>query len=312
MTEDIRMENLIVHFPVKKGCVKAVNNISATFKAGEITGIIGESGCGKSVLGMAILGLLPSYARLSGSIWFEDQDLLRLTSRQMRKVRGRKIGLIPQNPGDSLNAVRKVKEQLLEAIRLNGPETKAPIRHLHTLLTDFGFPVKQTKQIAASYPFQLSGGMQQRVVAAMGIASGAGWILADEPSKGLDNRLRNQMYENLLQVKKNGVHGMIIITHDLVLADTICDNIAVMYSGEIIEMGKQILLNPAHPYTAGLLRSLPSNGMNPMEGSAPAPDEILNGCRFSPRCPYQTPRCFAETPGEYKYMGNMVRCFLYG
>ncbi len=309
--EDIRLENLAVRFPVKGGAVDAVDQVSVTFKSGEITGIIGESGCGKSVLGMAVLGLLPTYAHVSGEIWLGEDNLLKLTPRQMRTIRGRKIGLIAQNPGDSLNPVRKAGGQLMEALGLNTREKSCRSADARRLLEDFGFSGEQAVRVLKSYPFQLSGGMQQRTVAAMGIASGASWILADEPSKGLDEKLREQMYETLRKVKKHHANGMLMITHDIVLAETLCDSVAVMYSGQIVEKGNSVIKSPRHPYTKGLIASLPSNGMNAMKGLAPAPGEELKGCKFAPRCPYTLPKCMKKRPEIYKDESGMVRCFLY-
>ena len=164
-----------------------------------------------------------------------------------------------------------------------------------------------------AYPAQLSGGMQQRAVAAMGTASGAKWILADEPSKGLDMTLRRQMYDTLRLVRDRKVKGMLIITHDLVLAEKLCDQVAVMYAGQILEKGpsRKVLKDPAHPYTQGLLDSLPSRGMHPMKGIAPPPHENLSGCRLAPRCPYVSDRCLQSESEEMEVRGRKVRCFQY-
>lgn len=310
MNEDIRMVDTVVHFPVRDGLVKAVDHVNATFSAGEITGIIGESGCGKSVLGMATLGLLPAYARTEGGIWLEGRNLLELDSGQMRKMRGRKIGLIPQNPGDSFNPVRKIRGQILEALKIKDKKIQGA-GHVVRLLEEFGFDNEQAVRVQRSYPFELSGGMQQRAAAAMGTASSPEWIIADEPSKGLDLALREQLYETLYLIKKRGMKGMIIITHDLALAGQLCDSVAVMYGGEIIEKGKDVLKSPKHPYTQGLLASLPSHGMHAMKGSAPAPGETAGGCKFAPRCPKAEKRCFGRRPDAYEAEGRIVRCFCY-
>ncbi|OYO42998.1 peptide/nickel transport system ATP-binding protein [Lachnotalea glycerini] len=308
---DIRLDQVEIRFPVKEGFVEAAVGVTTTFQSGEITAIIGESGCGKSVLGLAILGLLPIYAQISGSIWLGENDLFRMSPKQMRNLRGREIGFIAQNPADSLNPVRKIKGQLMEAIRLSQGDFSEHNKKLYGLLKDFGFPKEQLTRVLQSYPFQLSGGMKQRISSAMGIASDANWILADEPSKGLDYDLREQTYENLRQIKKHGVEGMIIITHDIVLAEKLCDSVAVMYSGQIIEKGKNVLSNPRHPYTKGLLDSFPSHGMHAMEGKSPAPGEIMLGCRFASRCSKAMPVCRKQSPTEYGNNEEMVRCFLY-
>lgn len=338
MDEHIRIEDAVVYFPVKDGTVKAVDHVTATFLAGEITGLIGESGCGKSVLGMAILGLLPEYARVEGGIWLEGRNLLAQKPGQMRRLRGRKLGLIPQNPADSFNPVRRIKGQIREGLQVGADRQKKGARRAAAaeaesegmdnaerlasgpvggktspegLLEEFGFTQADAARVARSYPFELSGGMLQRAAAAMGTASLPEWILADEPSKGLDESLRRQLYQTLLLVKERGAKGMVIITHDLELAGTLCDSLAVMYSGEIVEMGKNILTDPKHPYTRGLLASLPQNGMRPMKGSAPAPGEHLTGCKFAARCPHAAARCFAKKPESYPLSDRTVRCFLY-
>ena len=310
MDDNLTVQDAVVHFQVKDGLVKAVDHVNARFAAGEITGLIGESGCGKSVLGMAILGLLPAYARTDGAIWLNGQNLLSLDSRQMRKLRGRKLGLIPQNPADSFNPVRKIGGQIREALAVGnqkGQKNEMAAR----LLVEFGFEPQQAGRVLSSYPFELSGGMNQRAAAAMGTASCPEWMIADEPSKGLDEALRHQLYETLYTVKKRGIKGMLIITHDLQLATGLCDSLAVMYSGEMIEFGKNVLADPKHPYTRGLLLSLPVNGMHPMKGCAPAPGEQIGGCKFASRCPDAEIRCFCERPEGYETEGRIVRCFQY-
>ena len=289
--------------------VRAVDHVSTAFKYGEITGIIGESGCGKSVLGMAILGLLPPYAQIEGEIIYQNQDLIKLNDRQIRKIRGRKIGWIPQNPSESLNPVIKIKSQIKESLRLN-KERFSKKEHLGiSLLESFGFHDPQ--RVAVYYPFELSGGMKQRVTSAMGIACSPQWVIADEPTKGLDKALREQTYSTLLSIKEQGVKGMIIITHDIVLAKELCDQVAVMYSGQILEKGPQVIGKPLHPYTKALIASLPENGMNPMPGSAPTPSENFIGCKFAPRCQFWMERCIKESPQAFYKDGGMVRCFLY-
>lgn len=329
MDDNLRIENAVVYFKVKDGTVKAVDHVTATFYAGEITGLIGESGCGKSVLGMAILGLLPEYAQVEGGIWLEGQNLFALKPGQMRRLRGRKIGLIPQNPADSFNPVRRIGGQIEEGLQVGADRQKKAERRgaelkkselwqvqskggsPKGLLQEFGFDQADADRVARSYPFELSGGMLQRAAAAMGTASQPEWILADEPSKGLDETLRRQLYQTLLQVKERGAKGMLIITHDLELAVTLCDRLAVMYSGEIVEMGKNILTDPKHPYTQGLIASLPQNGMHPMKGSAPAPWEHITGCKFAARCPHASKCCLEKKPESYPLSDRIVRCFLY-
>lgn len=305
----IRVRDLCVYFNLRNGSVKAVDHITATFEEGRITGIIGESGCGKSVLGMSILGLLPDYASVRGSILFENEELIGMAPRRLREIRGRAIGLIPQNPADSLNPVRRMGGQISESFHRKFRDGAQRRGAVSSLLTAFGFT--DCERIARSYPFELSGGMQQRAAAAVGVAGRPRWMVIDEPTKGLDRPLREQMYGNLDRIHNRGKVGMIVITHDLVLAGELCHETAVMYSGEIIEKGCSVVTAPLHPYTQGLIGSLPEHGMKPMTGIAPAPWEQIRGCKFADRCESCCPRCREEKPPEYDVKGSMVRCFLY-
>ena len=228
----IELRDLVVHFPVRRGLVKAVDHVSVTFEEHQITGIIGESGCGKSVMGMAVLGLLPGYAKVCGEILYGGRNLRELSPKQMRRLRGRQLGLIPQNPGDSLNPVRRIGGQIMEAAALIGVKREEQKKQTADLLLRFGFEKNHLKRVEKAYPFELSGGMQQRALAAMGAASRPKWILADEPSKGLDVELRKQMYDTLRKMKNECVDSMLIITHDITLARNLCDSVAVMYSGQ--------------------------------------------------------------------------------
>lgn len=306
---DIIIENLNVYFKVAHGYVRAVDDVSVSFKSGQITGLIGESGCGKSVLGLSLLGLLPSYAESSGQIFHQGMDIMQASIEELRLLRGRQIGLIPQNPGDSLNPVRKIWPQLNEILAFLEKDRKKRKLMARELLESFGF--SDPERILSSYPFELSGGMQQRVLSAMGIASSPDWVLADEPSKGLDLELREQVYENLLKVRESGVEGMLLITHDLVMAEKICDQAAIMYSGQIVESGSDLLENPLHPYTRAFLAALPENGLQPLAGQAPAPWEDPPGCKFASRCPKAFDVCFQKRPDQYNLGERKVRCFLY-
>ncbi|MDO4453511.1 MAG: ABC transporter ATP-binding protein [Eubacteriales bacterium] len=308
---DIILKDLVVYFPVRQGIVKAVDHVSATFQFGKITGIIGESGCGKSVMGMAVLGLLPQYAKAEGQILYQGKDLRMLSPSDMRKMRGTNLGLIPQNPADSLNPVRKIGSQILEAALLTGEKKQKSRENMDKMLIQFGFDKNIVHRVEKAYAFELSGGMQQRVAAVMGVASKPQWILADEPSKGLDLQLRKQMYKTLQQIKTECTDSMLIITHDLILAKTLCDCVMVMYAGQIIEIGERTLDQPKHPYTQALLQSLPENGFQPMKGKAPSPGENFEGCRFAPRCSYAKEECRKSVPGYYQTENGMVRCFRY-
>ena len=473
---DIEIRNLSVCFETAQGPVCAVNGLSTTFRAGRISGVIGESGSGKSVMGMSLLRLLPNTAKVTGECFFGAQELLTLPLRELRKLRGASIGLIPQNPNASLDPVMKIKKQITEAITTHGrlgkraAEAEAAellrqfgfdqpqsvlgqysfqmsggmnqrlvsalglacrpgwviadeptkgldavlrnqvytvLRQIYTqhhssmivithdlhlarqlcddirvlymgqiieqdtagevmgdgelrklrgasiglipqnpnasldpvmkikkqiteaitthgrlgkraaeaeaaeLLRQFGFD--QPQSVLGQYSFQMSGGMNQRLVSALGLACRPGWVIADEPTKGLDAVLRNQVYTVLRQIYTQHHSSMIVITHDLHLARQLCDDIRVLYMGQIIEQDTagEVMERPRHPYTAGLIHSLPSRGMTPI----PAPDPArLNhrGCPFYPRCSRAMERCGREAPGDFELPdGGKVRCFLY-
>ena len=312
MVPDIEIQHLSVCFDTAQGPVYAVNDLSTTFQAGRISGVIGESGSGKSVMGMSLLRLLPNTARVTGKCFFGPHELYSMPLRQLRKLRGAAIGLIPQNPGASLDPVMKLRRQLTEAITTHGKRSRKEAEaQAAKLLQQFGF--EEPERILNQYPFQMSGGMNQRLVSALGLACRPGWVIADEPTKGLDAVIRNQVYTVLRQIYAEHHCSMIVITHDLALARRLCDDIRVLYMGQIIEQGtaEEVMEHPHHPYTAGLIRSLPSRGMVPI----PPPD--LNrlshsGCPFDPRCPKATARCGKEKPEDYLLpTGGKVRCFLY-
>lgn len=309
---DIEIRNLSVCFETAQGTACAVNGLSTTFRAGRISGVIGESGSGKSVMGMSLLRLLPNTAKVTGECFFGAQELLTLPLRELRKLRGASIGLIPQNPNASLDPVMKIKKQITEAITTHGRLGKrAAEAEAAELLRQFGFD--QPQSILGQYSFQMSGGMNQRLVSALGLACRPGWVIADEPTKGLDAVLRNQVYTVLRQIYTQHHSSMIVITHDLHLARQLCDDIRVLYMGQIIEQDTagEVMERPRHPYTAGLIHSLPSRGMTPI----PAPDPArLNhrGCPFYPRCSKAMERCGREAPGDFELPdGGKVRCFLY-
>ena len=306
MVNNIQVQNLYVYFPVEQGMVKAVDGISIDFVWGQFTAIIGESGCGKSVLGQALLNILPGYVRQKGSILYQGCDILR--GGLPDKFYGQEFGIVPQNPGDSLSSTRKIIKQMQDILDVNGVsdgDNAIKIKWLQF------FGLADTSRILEAYPYELSGGMQQRVLCAMSCMCQPKWILADEPTKGLDERVCGVVYENLQKIKAAANCGMVIITHDLKLARDVCDRVAVMYSGQILEAGRDIFERPLHPYTKAFMASLSQNGFQPMAGTAPSPSDNLVGCKFAPRCPYASERCLKQTPQMYKAGDTMVRCFLY-
>ena len=312
MVPDIEIRQLSVWFDTAQGPVKAVDGLSTTFRAGQISGVIGESGSGKSVMGMSLLRLLPNTARISGECWFGDQELCSMPLRELRKLRGAAIGLIPQNPGASLDPVMKLKRQLSEAITAHRRQGRREAeRQAAELLRRFGF--EEPEGILDQYAFQMSGGMNQRLVSALGLACQPGWVIADEPTKGLDAVLRSQVCAVLRQIHLRHHSSMLLITHDLELARRLCDDLRVLYMGQIIEQGtaEEVMERPRHPYTAGLIHALPSRGMVPIP--PPDPGRLAHqGCPFYPRCARAMARCGVERPGDLERPGGgKVRCFLY-
>lgn len=258
----IGVKGLSVEFVLPNQSVKVLDDFSIDFKEDKITGIIGESGSGKSVLGMAMLGILPNYAKVEGKIYFDGKEF-EYKSKQQLSILGRKLGFIPQNPQESLNPSRKIKSQLRDVLKLKyrGVEIDKKEKQL---LKDMGF--EDINKILNSYPYELSGGMQQRVLSAISIALSPDWIIADEPTKGLDKELCSQVANTLKNLKQMGTKGMIVITHDLNLAELLCDEIYVMYNGRAVDFGKsEILKDPIHPYTRGLVDAMPENLLKPID-----------------------------------------------
>lgn len=312
MAEDITLQHVSVSFETPFGKVGAVRDVSTVFHAGRISGLIGESGSGKSIMGMSILRLLPNTAATSGCCLLGDEDIYAASISRLRRIRGGLIGLIPQNPGASLDPVMKLKRQFTEALVLHKTKNrKAAEKLAEKLLEDFGF--SQPEQILDQYSFQMSGGMNQRLVSALGLACHPGWVIADEPTKGLDAVLRNQVANVLRDIFSRQGSSIILITHDLYLARKICDDIRVLYMGRIVEQNtaEKILEHPRHPYTQGLVGALPSKGMEPIPD--PLPERLEHcGCPFYPRCIKALPVCKNTVPEDYPLPdGGIVRCLLY-
>ena len=310
---NIKIENLNVEFVTPFGSVKAVKNLTTTFTSNKITGIIGESGSGKSVMGMAILQLLPENALINGTCTYKDFNLFKLGPKKMQKICGKEIGLIPQNPNASLNPMMKIRNQLKEPLLIHKLMKKNEAsKEVDNLLNQFGFD--DSYAIGKKYSFQMSGGMNQRIVSALGLACKPNWIIADEPTKGLDAIMRNQVYRVLKKIYSENNCGMIVITHDLMLAFHLCDEIRVMYSGEIIEQGpcKDVFESPLHPYTKGLLNALPQNGMKPVPYGSKNIDDTCSACAFFNRCPNANSNCLNRKMENFSVSEKRkVRCFNY-
>lgn len=313
MDSDIIVHNLTVMFHTENGTVKAVEDVNTVFQYGKITGLIGESGSGKSVLGMSLLQMLPNSAEIRGECLYNGQNLLQIKPEEIRAIRGREIALIPQNPAESLNSVRRIRRQLTEAVTAHDKVKQSEAeKRAKELLVRFGFD--KPGEILDSYSFQMSGGMNQRIISVLGLMNRPNWIIADEPTKGLDSILRKQVYQTLRDIAAHDTSSMILITHDITLAEKLCDYIIVLYAGRVLEQGPaaQVLQNPQHPYTKGLIASQPSKGMHPIGGVIPGRERQTNGCNFYPRCHCAEERCGKNRPAEFPCgNGSQARCFLY-
>ncbi|WP_017305991.1 ABC transporter ATP-binding protein [Spirulina subsalsa] len=309
MSPLLQVSNLETRFYTRGGVVQAVNDISFTVNKGETLGIVGESGSGKSISMLSMLRLIPSPPGkvTGGQVWFEGRDLLQLTDRQMRGVRGNEISMIFQDPMTSLNPVLRVERQLTEGMRrhLGVNEEEARERAI-ALLTQVG--IAGARERIRYYPHQFSGGMRQRVMIAMGLACHPKLLIADEPTTALDVTIQAQIVELVKQLKQDLEMAVIWITHDLSLLAGLADRIMVMYAGQIVEIAplRRLYQNPQHPYTRGLLASIPrlddpKDPENPqplstIEGLPPDLTDYPPGCPFAPRCQFALPQCQQENP----------------
>ncbi|MBA3945763.1 MAG: ABC transporter ATP-binding protein [Herpetosiphonaceae bacterium] len=315
----LRVKGLKTYFHSEEGTIKAVDGVDFTVQAGEVLGIVGESGCGKSVTALSIMRLISSPGEIAGGeVIFDGDDLLELPAEQMRKLRGNHIAMIFQQPTTSLNPVFRIGDQIAEVLKvhkqLNDTEAKA---RTEELLTMVGFPDPRRRM--GNYPHQLSGGMCQRVMIAMGLACDPELLIADEPTTALDVTIQAQILDLMRNLKEQINTAIILITHDLGVVAEMVDNVLVMYAGKVVEYApvNGIFDAPKHPYTQGLLASIPVQGvvkeeLDAIPGSVPSLLDLPPGCRFAPRCPYRMAKCDQEEPPLIKLEGNrLVRCWLY-
>ncbi len=302
----LEVENLKVDFPTEDGVVTAVRGVSYTLERGEALGIVGESGSGKSVTSLAILGLLPRSARVSGSVRFEGTELLGRNDNEMSAYRGRRIAMIFQDPLASLNPVYTVGDQIVEAVLAHRDVGKDAARKRALELLDIvGIP--HAAQRMHNYPHEMSGGMKQRVVIAIAMANDPDVIIADEPTTALDVTVQAQVLEALEAAREATGAALVLITHDLGVIAGHADRLCVMYAGRFVEQGtvEEVFYTPRMPYTLGLLGSLPRidakthERLTPIVGSPPSLLDIPAGCPFRPRCPLVQPICAAEEPALF-------------
>jgi len=314
----LQVQNLIVEFPHRRGTLRALHDISFEIAAGEILGVVGESGAGKSLTGAAIIGLLEPPGRIaSGQVLLEGRRIDKLSNDAMRHIRGRKIGAIFQDPLTSLNPLYTIGRQLTETIQahlpVNAQEAK---RRAIGLLEDTGIPAAAER--IDHFPHQFSGGMRQRVVIALALAAEPKLIIADEPTTALDVSIQAQIIELLKRVCKQRGAAVMLITHDMgVIAET-CDRVAVMYAGRIAEIGPvhEVINHAAHPYTLGLMAAIPDitsdrERLYQIEGAMPRLNAIPAGCAFNPRCPRVFDRCRVERPDLLDAGAPRAACWLY-
>ncbi|HEX2640570.1 MAG TPA: ABC transporter ATP-binding protein [Pyrinomonadaceae bacterium] len=315
--------NLETSFPTRAGLVRAVNDVSFSIDEGEMLGLVGESGCGKSITALSVMRLIAPPGKIAaGSIKFKGEELTTAAPDRLREIRGNDIAMIFQDPMTSLNPVYTVGEQIAEALRLHRRlDKKQAWDAAIAAMKEVSIPSPERR--ANDYPHQLSGGMRQRIMIAMALACDPELLIADEPTTALDVTIQAQILELLDGLRKTRKLAVLLITHDLGVVAETADRVCVMYTGRIVEESgvDEIFENPKHPYTRGLLRSVPKlsdfSGANAerlqtIEGTVPSPTDLPPGCHFAPRCEYRMPRCtVSEIPIYNLPNGVGVRCVLY-
>lgn len=318
----LEVRELRTEFKREKSWVTAVNDVSFHLDKGEVLGLVGESGCGKSVTSLSIMRLLldTSGKTTHGEAFFNGKDLLKLSEKEMRDIRGYRVSMIFQNPMSSLNPCMRVERQIMEAILLHNKVSRQEARQrAFNVLKSVGIPDPETT--LRSFPHQLSGGMSQRVMIAMAMSCEPEMLIADEPTTALDVTIQAQILELMLQIKEERNTGILLITHDLGVVAEMCSRVIVMYAGRIVEEApvKDLFENPVHPYTRGLIASVPKLGSNvtslpSIPGSVPDLSVMPKGCKFAPRCKYAQDICCEKEPELTYVEGSTVqrcRCHIF-
>lgn len=313
------VKDLVIHYNTDEGIVHAVNKVSFSLEKGETLGLVGETGAGKTTTALGIMRLVPNPPGkvLEGSIRFEGQDLMQLNEKAMRNIRGNKITMIFQDPMTALNPIMSVGEQIAEVVKLHNKKMTTAETHTRAIemLEMVGIPGERF----GDYPHQFSGGMKQRVVIAIALACNPALLIADEPTTALDVTIQAQVLAMMQELREKFHTSMILITHDLGVVAEVCDKVAVMYAGQIVEYGtlEEIYNNTKHPFTQGLFDSIPSmtkkvKRLSPIEGLTPDPSNLPEGCPFHPRCKYATEECKKQAPENIEICtGHTVRCNRY-
>lgn len=326
----LEINQLTIGYQTEKGMLKAANEINLRIEKGKIVGLVGESGCGKSTVLYSLMGLLAYPGKiLSGEILFEGKNLAKLSREEWRRIRGKEIAMVFQDPMTTLNPAYKVGNQIIESLLVHGlyrserkglfgwrDEQRLARERVLQLMHEVGIPAPESRYY--DYPHQFSGGMQQRAIIAIALACKPKLLLADEPTTALDVTIQAQILDLLRQINEQHGTTIIIVTHDLAVAAEFCDEIAVMYAGQIVEHGQvdEVIQNPKHPYTQGLLRSIPKIGykgkIKPIPGNVIDLLELEEGCAFKPRCEFAQAACQRMQPMRMLENGHQVRCQLYG
>jgi oligopeptide/dipeptide ABC transporter ATP-binding protein len=313
----LQLQDIRTYFPTQDGIVKAVDGVSLSIRHGETLGVVGESGCGKSITALSIMRLIERPGRVvSGSIRLGDRDLLALSDDEMRDVRGKTIAMIFQEPMTSLNPVFTCGSQIAEAVALHeGVSGREAAARAVEMLAQVGIP--DPKRRADEYPHQLSGGMRQRVMIAMALSANPELLIADEPTTALDVTIQAQILELMKVLRERNRMAILLITHDLGVIAEMADDVVVMYAGKVVEASDVITVfeQPHHPYSKGLLASIPRLGqkrqrLEVIKGVVPNPLNLPTGCLFKRRCPYAMPVCDTPPPFQEVAPGHVSRCWL--
>jgi peptide/nickel transport system ATP-binding protein len=319
----LEVAGLKTYFPTRAGVVKSVDDVSFYIGEGELLGLVGESGCGKSITALSIMRLIAEPGKIvGGSIKFKDEELTTASAERLREIRGNDIAMIFQDPMTSLNPVFTVGEQIAEALRLHRKLNKHDAwKAAIEAMKEVAIPSPEMR--ANDYPHQLSGGLRQRVMIAMALACDPELLIADEPTTALDVTIQAQILELLNELRRSRKLAVLLITHDLGVVAEVADRVCVMYTGRVIEQSgvDEIFERPKHPYTQGLLRSVPkltdpetakASRLETIEGTVPNPTNLPEGCHFAPRCPFRMERCTRGDIPLYQLENSVsVRCVLY-
>ncbi len=315
MEELLRLEDVSVHYKTLRGEVRAIDGVSLDLPAGETVGVVGETGCGKSTLGKAVLGVLPPGTRVTGRVRFHGKDLLTLEEEDLRKLRGKDLALIFQDPMTRLNPLMTIEAHFVETIRAHEEVTEEAARErARAALTSMGIPESRMR----NFPHEFSGGMRQRIMIALALVLRPSLLVADEPTTSLDVIVEAGILEILEDLKRAHRMSLLLITHNLGIVAEVCDRVAVLYAGRLVELGsvQDIFARPIHPYTRGLLRSvihLETRELFSIDGSPPDLYAPPPGCRFHPRCPFAKDVCRTEDPPLVEFRpGQRAACHFGG